>query len=90
MFGGAQWHYFSDYAGLGRTPNSRSWSDLVIAPPDADVLDILSYASASIDSPMGLVSSAWTANTVEGTCGEVEVRPRPMSRFDSSIIMPPI
>ena len=73
-FGGAQWHLYQDYAGLGRLAGSRSWTGLSIAPPDGDVLDTLSYASASIDTPMGLVASAWSSNSIDGTCGEVQVR----------------
>jgi hypothetical protein len=62
MFGAAGSWYYSTLAGLGRAPGSRSWQNLVIAPPAAaDVLSQLSYASASIDSSMGLVGAAWTA-----------------------------
>ena len=73
MFGAAGSWYYSTLAGLGRAPGSRSWQDLVIAPPGADdVLSQLSYASASIDSSMGLVGSSWTSGdlpAVGDVCG---------------------
>jgi hypothetical protein len=63
--------YYHTLAGLSRAPNSRSWSDLVIAPAaSAEVLTQLSYASASIDTPMGLASSSWELGHKE-ICGEV-------------------
>ena len=65
MFGAAGSWYYSSLAGLSRAPDSRSWQKLLITPPSADdVIEQLSFASASIDSPMGLVSSAWAASTV--------------------------
>ena len=54
--------YYSTLAGLGRAHGSRSWNDLVIAPPSGRVLANLSWANASIDTPMGLVRSAWSAS----------------------------
>lgn len=72
MFGAAGSWYYSTLAGLDRAPNSRSWSDLVIAPPAAaDILSQLSYASASIDTPMGLAAAAWEAPNQNGICGLV-------------------
>ena len=52
---------FSAYAGLGRAEGSRSWRSLVIRPPTpAEGLN-LSWAAASIDTPMGLVAAAWAS-----------------------------
>ena len=71
--------YFRTIAGLDRAPSSRSYQNLIIRPPPYD--DIIytdanlsiSWAAASIDSSMGMVSSAW--NTVPGgngaQCGTV-------------------
>lgn len=76
MFGAAGSWYYSTLAGLGRAPASRSWQNLTIAPPHApDVLSQLSWASASIDSPMGLVASSWAAGAAgapDAACGEVK------------------
>jgi alpha-L-rhamnosidase len=75
MFGVSGDWYYSTLAGLGRAPGSRSWSSLVIAPPTpaSEVLANLSWASASIDTPMGLASSAWSATMggSSGMCGSV-------------------
>jgi alpha-L-rhamnosidase len=66
MFGAAGSWYFSSIAGLDRAPNSRSYQNLVIRPPPAaDIVYTdgnlsLTWATASIDSSMGLVSSSWT------------------------------
>jgi len=80
MFGGSGSWYYSTLAGLSRVDHSRSWQNLVLAPPKGQaLLDVaaqnLTYAAASIDSPMGLVSISWnlisspaTAGTI---CGEV-------------------
>jgi hypothetical protein len=74
MFGAAGSWYYSTLAGLGRAPDSRSWQNLVISPPyAADVLSQLSWAGASIDSPMGLVGSSWSAadpGAPQPSCGE--------------------
>jgi hypothetical protein len=75
MFGGVGSWYYSTLAGLGRAVDSRSWQDLVIRPPSSpEVLAQLSFASASIDSSMGLVASAWTTPApppkVGDVCGE--------------------
>jgi len=76
MFGAPGSGYYSPLAALGRAPGSRAWQDLVIAPPGAaDVLTQLSFASASIDSSMGLVGAAWTDGTVPcvgDVCGRAE------------------
>lgn len=62
MFGGTGSWYYTTLAGLGRAPGSRSWQSLAIAPPaDDDTLSQLTWASASVDSPMGLAAAAWTA-----------------------------
>jgi len=61
MFGGVGNWYYSSLAGLGRKVGSRSWQNLVISPPrDPAIFSQLTYAGASIDSTMGLVSSSWT------------------------------
>ena len=62
MYGGAGSWSYSTLAGLQRAHGSRSWSDLIIAPPDGKLLDDLSWANATIDTPMGVVSSAWSAS----------------------------
>ena len=59
LFGVTGGWYFSALAGLGRAPGSRSWTRLAIAPPDGAVLANLTWAAASIDTPMGLASSSW-------------------------------
>ena len=61
MYGGSGSWYYSTLAGLQRAPGSRSWRDLVIAPPAPGTLSNLTWANASIDTPMGLVSSSWSA-----------------------------
>jgi len=61
MYGGSGSWYFSTLAGLQRAPGSRSWRDLIIAPPAPGTLSNLTWANASIDTPMGLVSSSWSA-----------------------------
>lgn len=61
MFGGSGSWYYTTLAGLQRAPGSRSWKDLVIAPPfSKGMLAQLTSANASIDSPMGVVQSAWS------------------------------
>ncbi len=77
MFGGVGNWYFSTLAGLDRAPGSRSWQDLVIRPPGApEVLAVLNFAGASIDSTMGLVASSWTTPSpppkVGDVCGEAD------------------
>eukprot|EP00040_Diaphanoeca_grandis_P042744 m.265853 g.265853 ORF g.265853 m.265853 type:complete len:1002 (+) comp64084_c0_seq1:339-3344(+) len=59
MYGGSGSWYYSSLGGLQRAQGSRSWTDLVIAPPSGRVLNDLTWANASIDTPMGFVSSAW-------------------------------
>ena len=72
MFGGAGSWYYSALGGLGRALSSRSWQDLVISPPGAaDVLNQLSYASTSIDTPMGLASTSWAVNGLPPSIGDV-------------------
>eukprot|EP01079_Euglenida_sp_SAG-EU17-18_P004305 gene4305-783_t len=58
------WEYWGNTAttfnsGLNSAPGSRSWAKLVFAPPFGALLDTLTSASASIDTPMGLVSCSW-------------------------------
>ena len=76
MFGASGSWYFKQLAGLDRAVDSRSWQRLAIAPPgDADTLSQLSYAQASIDTTMGLVSSSWdvSGGAYPGaSCGGVE------------------
>ena len=73
MFGASGSWYYSTLAGLGRAPDSRAWQDLQISPPGDDAtLAQLSYASASIDSSMGMVASSWSVPTrpaVGDVCG---------------------
>jgi hypothetical protein len=73
MFGSSGAWYFWGLAGLARTPGSRSWRSLAFAPPTftSGVLSDLSAASASVDTPMGRVASAWraSANTGGTVCG---------------------
>jgi alpha-L-rhamnosidase len=73
MFGSSGAWYFWGLAGLSRAPGSRSWTTLVFAPPliASGVSADLSFASASVDTPMGRVASAWRAlGTGGGTvCG---------------------
>ena len=68
------WYYYS-LAGLSRTPGSRSWSSIDFAPPtfSSGIPGDLSSASASVDSPMGRVSSAWRASSNAGgtVCGSI-------------------
>ena len=61
QYGGSGSWYYATLAGLQRAPGSRSWRELVIAPPAPGTLSNLTWANASIDTPMGLVSSAWSA-----------------------------
>lgn len=68
MYGGTGSWYFSTLAGLRRAPGSRSWSDLVIAPPaPGSINNNLTWANASIDTPIGIVRSAWS---VAGGAGD--------------------
>jgi hypothetical protein len=73
MFGGSGNWYYNTLAGLARTPGSRSWSNLQITPPgpSTGILSTLAWAGASIDTPMGMVSVAWSAPTVNNyaACG---------------------
>lgn len=80
MFGGSGSWYYSTLAGLNRVEHSRSWQNIIMAPPRGQaLLDVvaqnLTYASASIDSPMGLVAISWNLVTSPGSdgsvCGEV-------------------
>jgi len=71
MFGGSGSWYYEALAGLGRADGSRTWSNLVIAPPGsyvglnggAPVTDTLSWASSSVDTPMGLAASSWSVQS---------------------------
>ena len=57
--GGSGSWYYSTLAGLRRAPGSRSWKELIIAPPAPGTISDLTWANASIDTPMGVVGSAW-------------------------------
>ena len=69
--------YYRSIAGLDRAVASRSYQSLVIRPPPSNSIIYtdgnisLTWASASIDSSMGMVSSSWS--TLPGgngaTCG---------------------
>ena len=76
MFGASGSWYYKQLAGLDRAEDSRSWQRLVIAPPgDADTLSQLSYAQASIDTPMGRAASSWdvSGGAYPGaSCGSVD------------------
>jgi alpha-L-rhamnosidase len=61
MYGGSGSWYYGTLAGLRRTPGSRSWLDLIIAPPAPGTLSDLTWANATIDTPIGVVSSSWSA-----------------------------
>ena len=74
MFGGMGSWYFTSLAGLQRVQSSRSWSNLILAPPtpDSGVYDLnLTSASASIDTPMGLVAISWNLkeSSSSSNCG---------------------
>ena len=73
MFGSSGAWYFSGLAGLARAPGARSWSSLAFAPPTfaSGVPADLASASASVDTPMGRVASAWRASSNAGgtVCG---------------------
>lgn len=75
MYGGQGSWYFSNIAGIQRVPGAPSWSNLVIAPPAPGTAPNISYAAASVDSPMGLVASQWQAPSGPaasgGACGFV-------------------
>ena len=65
MYGGTGSWYYSTLAGLRRAAGSRSWSDLIIAPPAPGSLGSnLTWANASVDTPMGVVRSAWSVTAV--------------------------
>ena len=61
--GGSGSWYYSTLAGLSRSPGSRSWKDLVIVPPAPGTISDLTWANASIETPMGVVGSAWKYET---------------------------
>jgi alpha-L-rhamnosidase len=63
MFASAGAFSFSSYAGIGRAEGSRSWRSIVIKPPAPAEGVNLSWAAASIDTPMGLVATLWTSQS---------------------------
>jgi alpha-L-rhamnosidase len=58
MFGTYGAWLYPDIAGLGRGANSLSWKDLVLKPGAFQHPDV-TFAAASIDSPIGLASIEW-------------------------------
>lgn len=59
MFGGSGDWLYRSIAGIRRNAGARSWTSLTIKPPASVPSSNLSYASASIDTPMGTVAVAW-------------------------------
>ena len=59
MFGGSIAWMVQAVGGIRRTPGVRSWRNLRIAPLPGDPGTDVNYASSSIDTPVGLVTSAW-------------------------------
>ena len=62
MFGSTGSWYYSSLAGLKRAAGSRSWSKPLVEPPRPTeaLLHHLTWANATIDTPMGPISSAWS------------------------------
>ncbi len=62
MFGASGAWFYQTVAGLRRSPGSQSWRDLLLAPPGpaSGITDSLSWASASVATPIGTVASSWT------------------------------
>ena len=60
MFGGASAWYYHTVVGIRRAPGSRSWRVLNFCPPRGGILELLSWANASIDTPMGIVAASWS------------------------------
>jgi alpha-L-rhamnosidase len=75
MFGSSGAWYFYGLAGISRSLGSRSWSSIDFLPPTftSGVLEDLTSASASVDTPMGRVASAWRASSNSGgtVCGTI-------------------
>lgn len=63
--GGSGSWYYSTLAGLRRASGSRSWKELVIVPPAPGTISDLTWANASIDTPMGVVGSDWEFGTTD-------------------------
>jgi alpha-L-rhamnosidase len=84
MYGGSGSWYYSTLAGIQRSPGSRSWRDLIIVPPAPGTLSNLTWANASIDTPMGMVSSSWSATHHGRYTLHVAVPPNAQAR----IVMP--
>jgi hypothetical protein len=57
--------YYESVGGLQRAAGSTGWSNLVIAPPG--VLTNLTYASASLETSIGLAEASWS-QTGGGIC----------------------
>jgi alpha-L-rhamnosidase len=60
MFGGGYPAMFHSFGGIDRRPGSIGWHDLLFEPFPS--LPNLTFAQASIDSPLGLISSDWSMN----------------------------
>jgi alpha-L-rhamnosidase len=75
FFGTSGYWYYTGLAGLVRVPGSRSWKFLEFAPPTftSGIIDDLDSALASIDTPMGRISSSWRASSNSGgtVCGTI-------------------
>lgn len=65
MYGSTGSWYYSTLAGLQRAPGSRSWRNLIIAPPAAGLFSNLTWVNASIETPMGLVGSSWSSASMD-------------------------
>lgn len=69
---------FSSLAGLRRDDpvNAPSWKTVTITPPEPSVWETLSFASASIDTPVGLVAGGWATSDAPATntseCGSAQ------------------
>eukprot|EP00038_Savillea_parva_P019866 m.29376 g.29376 ORF g.29376 m.29376 type:complete len:1049 (+) comp4590_c0_seq1:93-3239(+) len=63
MFGSTGVWYYTTLAGMKKAPGTRSWNSLIIAPPRDGLLQILDWANASIDTPIGTIRSAWSVPT---------------------------
>ena len=78
MYGGFGRWLYGGLAGVTRMPGSRGWDNVLFAPAMHHSKEVTS-ASASIDTPQGLVSVDWDSNyKVGGSCGtDIENPSRP-------------
>jgi len=94
MYGGTGAWYYTTLVGLRRAAGSRSWSDVVFAPPaqpvvKGGVLATLSWANASIDTPMGTVSAAWRVHPSSSRQTTTRQPIRTKSVYSLQILLPP-